>query len=194
METEDVATDYAGIPGWDKVDALAEALLGLRGLSVTATQAEKIKSLYAKLTDFDRAPLTYEAKQRKVARGRFARSKGNRSGHVGEEAVKRYLILKIYFHLVHHLNHRCFLSGGSPALSPSKSRVVEAICIRLCDKHTQPRRSVESGRRGYVSRWKLILEEYSKVQSRLFNSSTLMAETNLALYTINETTLRQWYV
>jgi hypothetical protein len=75
------------------VDALAGALLELRGLSVTASQAEKIKRLYDHLSDFDKAPLSFEARQRKAMRGRFARSKGNRSGHVGEEAVKRYLFI-----------------------------------------------------------------------------------------------------
>ena len=86
-----MAVDYAGIPGWEKVDALAEALLNLTGLSVTSTQVDNIKGLYDNLSDFDKAPLSFEAKQRKATRGRFARSKGNRSGHVAKEAVKRYL-------------------------------------------------------------------------------------------------------
>ena len=85
--------DYAAIPGWDKVDNLAEALLELRGLSVTSSQADNITHLYNNLSDFDKAPLTYEARQRKAARGRFARSKGNHSAHIGEEAVKRYTSL-----------------------------------------------------------------------------------------------------
>ena len=44
--------DYAGIPGWERVDALTEALLELTGLSVTASQAEKIKQLYDHLFFF----------------------------------------------------------------------------------------------------------------------------------------------
>ena len=36
------------------------------------------------------------------------------------------------------LSCRCFMSARSPASSPSKSRVVEAVCIRLCDAITQP--------------------------------------------------------
>lgn len=178
------------------MDALAEALLDLKGLSVTCAQADNIKCLYDALSDFDKAPLSFEARQRKAMRGHFARSKGNHSGHVAEEAVKRYFkfTLAIYTTLLCKYN-RCFLSGGSPASFPSKSRVVEAMCIRLCDKHTQPKRTTDSsGRRTYESRWKLVLKEYSQAQARLFNSSRLMAETNLALFSINETTLRQWYV
>ena len=44
-------------------------------------------------------------------------------------------------------------------------------------------------RRAYLSRWKLILKEYSALRARLFNSSGLLEETKLALYVINQTTL-----
>ena len=47
---------------------------------------------------------------------------------------------------------------------------------------------------GYTSRWKLILADYSNAQARLNNSQHLLEETSLALYSVNKTTLRQWYV
>ena len=72
-------------------------LLELRGLSVRASEADNIKRLYDKLSDFDKAPLSFEARQKKAMRGRFAHSKGNRSGHVGEEPVKRYLFTHFTF-------------------------------------------------------------------------------------------------
>ena len=84
----DAAADYAGIPGWEKVDAIAEALLQLQGLSVTPSQSDNIKTLYGQLSDYDKAPLTYEARKRKAARGRFARSKSYRSGHVEKRLSK----------------------------------------------------------------------------------------------------------
>ena len=60
--------------------------------------------------------------------------------------------------------------------------------------YTQPRREIDtSGRRGYTSRWKLVLMEYYKVRGWLLNSQTLLEDTNLALYNINDTTLRLWY-
>ena len=69
-------------------------------------------------------------------RGRFAQSKGNRSGHVGEEAVKRYLFT--HFTLGESLSSAyttqqvlLCLVVLLLAVRPRVSRVVEAICIRL---------------------------------------------------------------
>ena len=84
----DDAVDYRGIPGWEKVDRLARALLNLKGLCVTNTQAEELKSLYSNLLSYDKKPITFQPRQIKRTRGRFARSK-NRVGHVGIDAMKR---------------------------------------------------------------------------------------------------------
>ena len=47
--------------------------------------------------------------------------------------------------------YRCFLSAGS---CPSRSRVVEALCILLCEKYPHPRKERDSqGRRAYTSRY-----------------------------------------
>ena len=86
------------------------------------------------------------------------------------------------------------MSGGSPASSPSKSRLVEALCIHLSERYPWAQRQVEaSGRRGYTSRWRLILAEYSALRARLLNSHYLIENTNMALYVINEATLRMWF-
>lgn len=107
-------------------------------------------------------------------KGRFGRTK-RLGGHVNVDSMKR-----------------CFLSAGSPASSPAKSRLVEAICILLCAQYPQPRR--ERGQRPrYTSRWKLVLSAYNAIRARLLNSQALLEETNLVLYTINETTLVRWY-
>ena len=93
-----------------------------------------------------------------------------------------------------HTLYRCFLSSGSPASSPAKSRLVEAICIRLCHSITQPQKDRSSrGKERQISRWKLILSAYNGVRARLFNSQALLEGTNMVLYTINETTLVRWY-
>lgn len=106
--------------------------------------------------------------------------------------------------------HRCFLSAGSPASFPSKSRVVEAICLKLCDRYTQPRRERSGGKTRHISRyspigfistpqlespfrWKQILTAYNEVRRRLLNSQALLEGTNLMLFSINETTLLHWY-
>ena len=84
---KDEALDSRGIPGWDSIDQLATALLALSGLSVTTSQAEKIKKLYDKLLDYDKKPLIFDKRKSRPSRGRFARIK--RSGHVSAETVKR---------------------------------------------------------------------------------------------------------
>lgn len=90
--------------------------------------------------------------------------------------------------------YRCFLSAGLPSSSPSLSRLVEAICILLCDRITQARREpFLHGRPVYTSRWKLVLSAYNSVRARLLNSQELLEGTNMVLYNINEATLVKWY-
>lgn len=70
---------------------------------------------------------------------------------------------------------------------------MEAICLRLCDKFTQPRKEPGPGGRVlYTSRWKLVLSAYNGIRARLLNSD-LLEDTNLVLFNINETTLTRWY-
>ena len=83
------AVDSTGVVGWDKVDALADALLSLQGLSVTNRQAERIKTLYSQLLEFDKKPILFRPRAVRPSRGRFVRKKG--SGFRGVEAMKRYL-------------------------------------------------------------------------------------------------------
>ena len=84
------AVDSRGIAGWDRVDALAEALLLPKGLAVTTEQARSIRALFDALDEFDKRPLSFSAPSspRKL-RGHFARSKKRRSGHVTVEMMKR---------------------------------------------------------------------------------------------------------
>lgn len=81
--------DSRGIPGWDRVEKLARALINLRGLSVSSTQAAEIKELYSNLLEFDKKPLVFKARLLSSPRGRFGRSKGK--SHVGVDHVKRYV-------------------------------------------------------------------------------------------------------
>ena len=53
------SVDYKGYAGWDKIDALAHALLALKGLSIKASEVENIKQLYQNLMEFDKCPLQY---------------------------------------------------------------------------------------------------------------------------------------
>jgi hypothetical protein len=71
------------------VDALARAFISLSGLSLTNVQAREIKDLYQGLEEYDKRPLLFQARTIKPSRGQFARSKGNRYGHVTTEAMPR---------------------------------------------------------------------------------------------------------
>lgn len=79
--------DSRGIPGWDRVDRLARALLSLSGICVTNSQAREIQKLYEDLTPYDKRPLQYDLRPQLPSRGRFGRSK--RSSHVGVDHMKK---------------------------------------------------------------------------------------------------------
>ena len=51
---------------------------------------------------------------------------------------------------------------------------------------------MDSGKVVYKSRWRLIISEYNSIRARLLNSPVL-EDTNLMLYSINETTLIKWF-
>ena len=70
---------------------------------------------------------------------------------------------------------------------------MEAICIHLCQCHPDARREVCGGRPTYTSRWKLILQDYSRVCARVMNSLALLEGTNMQLFTINERILMVWH-
>ena len=85
------SVDYKGYPGWDKTDALARALLSLKGLSIKASQVESIKKLYQNLMEFDKRPLQFSPRVKASRlRGRFAKSR-SQSGHISIDCVKRYV-------------------------------------------------------------------------------------------------------
>ena len=84
------ALDAQGLPGWDKVDALARALIDLCGLSVSNEEARIIQELYSKLDEYDKRPLTFTPCPRPApSRGRFGRCK---KGHTTIDQMKRYVI------------------------------------------------------------------------------------------------------
>ena len=84
---------------------------------------------------------------------------------------------------------RCFLSAGAPAVSPTCSRIVEALCVKLCKRH--PVAKHDDSR--YLSRWRLIISDYEAIRTRVLNCMELVDETTLTLPHINETTLIRWF-
>ena len=75
------------------------------------------------------------------------------------------------------------MSDGIPALAPRRSRLVEAICILLCQKHADAQNTPQ---------WRKVLTDYNSVRGRIFNSEALLEGANVALYAINQTTLVSW--
>ena len=112
VDVDCTATDSKGIPDWEEVDALAQALLSLTGIRLTDDDAKRIEKRFSCLNEYDKKPLVYKVVLCKPAKGKFcARKRGGKMKH-------------------------SFLSVASPALAPSKSRLVEAICIHLCQRIT----------------------------------------------------------
>ena len=87
QQPDEEAVDARAIPGWDRVDALAKALLELEGLAVTSSQAQQIEHLYNRLVEYDKRPILFKPRLQRPTRGRFSRKK--QSGHVSIEAMKR---------------------------------------------------------------------------------------------------------
>lgn len=78
--------------------------------------------------------------------------------------------------------------SGTPGQNPCISRVVEAICIRLCREHPEGR--TVCGRK--YNRWTAILTDYSLIRENIITSNVIMSKTRLQLFTINLRTLTQW--
>ena len=86
-DEDDEALDASGIHGWDKVGALAKALINLEGLAVTNAQAREIQKLCDDLLEYDKQPIVFKPRLQRSSCGRFARSK--RSGHISLKAMKQ---------------------------------------------------------------------------------------------------------
>ena len=82
--------------------------------------------------------------------------------------------------------YRCFLNAWYPNKSPNCSRIVETIFFELAAQYAKERRD---SRQTYISRFSLILCEYSKIQNAVKNCG--LAEL-ITLPQINETTLKRW--
>lgn len=87
---DDITEDSRGIAGWDKVGQLAEVLVSLHGIGVSAAQAQRIKSHYDALHAFDKRAIEVTLRsQQPNLRGRFCSQK--RVGHTTVEQMRRYI-------------------------------------------------------------------------------------------------------
>ncbi|KAL1274695.1 hypothetical protein QQF64_027509 [Cirrhinus molitorella] len=173
-EAQGAAIGPDGIAGWDKVQDLAGYLVGLREAPyLTDLQVTAAIQLWTALPDSDKQRINYQPRhQPQLTHGRFKAPK--RSGVTpGVESVKRCLI-----------GH-----PGGPAQWPSTSRLVEAICVKLCTLHKSPTKKAGV----CTPRWSKILSDYHHIRELVLNSRRLMDETMIQLFELNQKTLIQWF-
>ncbi|XP_051792903.1 uncharacterized protein LOC127530328 isoform X1 [Acanthochromis polyacanthus] len=163
-----------GIAGWDKVQNLAEYLVSIRqALYLDEQQVTEVIRLWSALPDGDKRRIQYQPRhQPKLAHGRF-KAPMNTGVTPGVDSVKRCLI-----------GH-----PGGPAQWPSTSRLVEAMCIKLCALHKSPTK--KDGVR--LPRWTKVLNDYHHIRDLVLNCHTLMEATSLQLFVLNQRTLTQWF-
>jgi len=90
--------------------------------------------------------------------------------------------------------HRTFLSGtGGPAQWPDASRLVEAICVRLCAMYPAAKKRSKTAR-VHEPRWNSILAAYKQIRDVVISNRRLMDNTGLQLFDLNTRTLTQWFV
>ncbi|KAG1959629.1 hypothetical protein F2P79_005883 [Pimephales promelas] len=161
-----------GVAGWDKVQDLAEYLVSLRqALYLDEQQVTEVIRLWTALPDGDKRKIHYQPRhQPKLTHGRFKAPK-NTGVTPGVDSVKRCLI-----------GH-----PGGPAQWPSTSRLVEAMCIKLCALHKSPTK--KDGVR--LPRWTKVLADYHHIRDLVLNCQTLMEATSLQLFMLNQRTLTQ---
>ena len=174
---ENATTDTLSIPGWDKVDALAKAILAFKDEDIQCLsdqQATRLLELYEDLIDFDKKPLTFTASPKKTS---FSPS--------------RYRARKpAESHTFHSSMTRVFYSGSEAPISPEKIRLVEAICFRLAANLHESNTIKVDGVSKRVSKQRALLYHYNKVKDPI-NKTTLL-KNKIVLGTLNETTIRLW--
>ncbi|KAL6473034.1 hypothetical protein MHYP_G00192220 [Metynnis hypsauchen] len=124
--------------------------------------------------EIDRQRVSYLPRHReRLLEGRFKASHSKTTVSSGTESLKR-----------------CLLGQGTgPAQWPHTSRLVEAICLQLCDMY--PRGQKISGFQ--LNRWGVVLRDYGRIRRLVLGSAGLMEATALQLFEINQRTLSVWY-
>ncbi|XP_047191158.1 uncharacterized protein LOC124850755 [Scophthalmus maximus] len=171
------AVDERCVPGMERVDCLAEYLVGLRtetGQTLNNQQASTIIALWQNLLPYDQQRVTYAARhQVRLTSGRFRCSKKKPEFTPGVESMTR-----------------CVLgSTGSPAQWPDCCRLVESIFVKLCSIYKSPKKQGKCA----LTRWTLILRDYSKIRQLVLANGAVMQGTTLQLFDVNQTTLIQWH-
>ncbi|XP_060943163.1 uncharacterized protein LOC133020572 [Limanda limanda] len=172
-----LAVDERSVPGMDRVDCLADYLVELRtetGLTLTNLQASTIVALWQNLLPYDRQRVEYAARHKsRLLTGRYRCSKKRDGFTPGVESTTR-----------------CVLgSTGSPAQWPDCCRLIESIFIKLCSLYKSPKNQGSYS----LTRWTLIINDYTKIRQLVLGNGVVMQDTALQLFEVNQTTLIQWH-
>lgn len=180
------------------------------GLSVSDSRVKEIKSQYNNLIDFDKRPISYYQKKGKDPRGRFGRSKYR----IQDTLVWTTWNGEIYISLCTQCSyHKLAIFDINFYNSPIYTVTVDASCqqalhpvhhqrvgwwklhvfIKLVEHHPNAKRVVKDQKVTTISKYQLILAEYNKLRGCIFNSEKLQEETNLVLFSGNESSLKTWY-
>ncbi|KAJ7983613.1 hypothetical protein DPEC_G00375190 [Dallia pectoralis] len=160
-------------PGYQHVCNLAKALVQVRKCSgLSDSRVDRLIELWQALPEPDQRRVVYPPRHKdKLVKGRFKATKC--PGVAGRESLQRVMVG----------------TSSGPATWPDTSRLVEAICIRLC--HLHPTTTFHGKVRR--TRWALVMESYMRIRDAVLDSPRLMAQTNLQLFEISQRTLSQWY-
>ena len=171
--------DVNNIPGLDRVDRLAEYLVGLRNqtsLALSNQDVSSIVGMWEDLLPYDQQRVVFSARhQDRLLTGRFRSPKKKAEFTPGVESVRRCTIA----------------STASPAQWPDCCRVLESIFVRLCNIHKCPSKKGKTDKR--LTRWTLILQDYRRIRQLILANGAVMTSTSLQLVEVNQTTLIQWH-
>ena len=174
---QDPASDSVGpknIPGYERVVALADFLVGLKDSpgALTNQQAAHIITLWKNLTEYDRKPISFPSRHHpQLVQGRFKATKKS-TVVPGVDSTKR-----------------CFLGQNSgPASWPDCNRYMEAVIIKLCQIYPSPVK--KNG--NTTLRWTLVHKAYGKIREAVLNNAQVMQQTGFQLAEINQRTMIQW--
>ncbi|KAM8852771.1 uncharacterized protein ACB058_011494 [Synchiropus picturatus] len=76
------------------------------------------------------------------------------------------------------------------AHSPNVSRLVEALMLELCRARNDEGATIAGVR---VQRWAGVIKDYKLIRENVLGCRTLMANTRIALYEVNQRTLSFWH-
>ena len=80
---------------------------------------------------------------------------------------------------------------GTVAQWHNSNRIVEALCVKLCQNVRSPVKD-SSGQRD--SRWTVILRQYENIRRLILNNAEVMEKTTLMLVALSQKTLVEWWV